>query len=197
MIEVEKNFDLRAGDKERLIEGSKFLHRKIFQDIYYDDKNYRLTKNDYWFRQRQDKWELKVPLNKESISNRLTDQYHELESDDEIVAELNLPKGVDISESIARMGYEPFAKIVTTRESYQKGDFHLDFDEMDFGFTTFEAELMVKSNKEVPLAEKRILNFAVEHGITENKGRGKVIEYLARFKPKHYEALLQVGVIQE
>ncbi len=197
MIEVEKNFDLKEGDKERLIKGAKFLHKKIFQDIYYDNKDFHLTLKDYWFRRRQGKWELKVPLNKESISNRLTDQYHELESEEEIIKELGLKEQSDFLKSVSLAGYEPFAEIVTERETYQKGDFHLDFDEMDFGFATFEAELMVKTQKEVSLAEKRILDFADEHRITKAKGRGKVTEYLARFRPEHYRSLVKVGVVKE
>lgn len=197
MIEVEKNFDLKTGDKERLIQGAKFLRKKTFQDIYYDNKNYDLTTKDYWLRKRDDKWELKVPLNKESINNRLTDQYHELENQEEIIKKLGLQKSPDFSQSVALAGYEPFAEIATIRESYEKGDFHLDFDKMDFGFVTFEAELMVETIGEVSFAEKRILDFAAEHGITETKGRGKVTEYLARFKPKHYKALLQAGVVKD
>ena len=154
-------------------------------------------RKDYWLRKRDNKWELKVPLNKETIDNRLTDQYHELESEKEIAEELGLEECEDFSQSIVLAGYEPFAKIVTDRESYRKGDFHLDFDEMDFDFVTFEAELMVESADDVSRAEKKILDFAVEHGIAETKGRGKVIEYLARFKPEHYEALLRTGVVRD
>lgn len=196
MIEVEKNFDLKTGDRERLIKGAKFLRKLVFQDIYYDNKSYDLTRKDYWFRKRDDKWELKVPLSKESIDNRLTDQYRELESEKEIAKELGLEESPGFSQSVVLAGYEPFAKIVTKRESYQKDNFHLDFDEMDFGFVTFEAELMVESTKDASRAEKRILNFAAEHGITEAKGRGKVIEYLARFSPLHYKALVKAGVIK-
>ena len=90
MIEVEKNFDLRPGDKERLINNAKLLYRKTFTDVYYDNKNYYLTGMDYWLRERNGKFEFKVPLNTGLIKRRVTDQYRELETEDEIAHELKL-----------------------------------------------------------------------------------------------------------
>lgn len=195
MIEVEKNFDLRPGDKERLIEGAKFLKKKTFTDVYYDNDVYNLTGRDYWLRTRDGRFELKVPLNTESIKHRATDQYHELETDAEIVAALKFPATKSLAAALAAAKYKPFATITTTRETYEKDGFHLDFDEMDFGFITFETELMVNEPDEIAEAERRIQEFAKEHGIAGTEGRGKVIEYIARNRPEHYRVLVTKGVI--
>ena len=185
MIEVEKNFDLKAGDKERLIQDAKLISKKSFADIYYDTDDFRLTTKDYWLRQREGKWELKVPFG-EAIQKKATDQYYELEDESEI------RKTIGANWDLIR----PFAKIITTRESYQKGEFHLDFDEMDFGFKTFEAEIMVADEKDVPEAEGKIMAFASEHGIASAPGAGKVIVYIKRNNPVHYQALLKAGVVR-
>jgi predicted adenylyl cyclase CyaB len=195
MIEVERNFDLNSGDKEKLTEGATPLSKKEFEDIYYDNPEFDLTKKDYWLRERSGKWELKVPLNKETIEKRETDQYKEIDIEDEISKTLGLSGG-NLRDILKLDGYEPFAKIVTKRESYQKGDFHLDFDVMDFGYVTFEAELMVETEADIPSAEKQILEFARQHGIPEHKGRGKVTVFLERFSPIHHKELVKAGVIK-
>ena len=43
MIEIEKNFDLKSGDKERIIKDAKFIGRRQFTDVYYDTQDYKLT----------------------------------------------------------------------------------------------------------------------------------------------------------
>ncbi len=196
MIEVEKNFDLRSGDKERLIAGANLVSKKTFTDVYWDSPDYRLTAKDYWLRQRDGKWELKVPMNSERIDKRATDQYRELETEEEIIAELKLAIGSRVHDAVRSAGYAPLATIVTHRETYQKDGFHLDFDEMDFGYTTFEAELMVQNPEEVQGAEKRIMEFARAYDIAATASHGKVIEYLFRYKPEHYSALVKSGVVR-
>lgn len=82
MIEIEKNFDLRHGDKERLIETAKSVSKKSFTDIYYDNTSYDLTSHDFWLRKRDAKFELKAPLNTTGENRETTDRYRELETDD-------------------------------------------------------------------------------------------------------------------
>ncbi|TSC67755.1 MAG: thiamine-triphosphatase-like [Parcubacteria group bacterium Gr01-1014_72] len=198
MIEVEKNFDLRKGDKERLIKGADFIGRKVFTDVYHDTTDFSLTSRDYWLRTRDGRFELKVPLNQEEIGSRRTDQYQELETDGEIISALGLScVGIDLVNALADAGYKQFATIITTRESYRKADFHLDFDETDFGFSTFEVECMVNGPSEVAVAESRILQFAKEHSISNTVGHGKVIEYILRRNPLQYEVLQTHGVVHK
>lgn len=193
MIEVEKNFDLKPGDKERLIRRAEFIGQKSFTDIYFDAADFSLTARDYWLRTRDGKFELKVPLNAESSNRRITDQYDELETEMAIAQKLGFRTN-DLTNELAYRGYKPFAKIVTKRESYKKGNFHLDFDEMEFGFATFEVELMVANPSQIPNAEAEILKFAKAHGISDANARGKVIEYIFRNNPEHYRILKMRGM---
>lgn len=193
MIEVEKNFAVGPEDKKRLTEGATLLAKKVFTDVYYDSPDHALTGNDFWLRTRDGKFELKVPQNTGHIKDRVTDQYEELETDTEIAHTLNLSADIPFAEALRAKDITPFATITTTREQYQKGDFHLDFDEMDFGFTAFEVELMVKTLEGIPAAEKRILEFGAMHHLNPQSA-GKVIEYLRRFSPTHLAFLQSRGV---
>ncbi len=201
---MEKNFDLKPGDKKRLIQGAELQSKKSFTDVYYDNDSCGLTSRDYWLRKRDDRFELKVPLNAKGVDREATDQYHELETDAEIAAALGIAAKAasaataDLTAALAAAGYEPFATIVTKREHYRKGDFNLDFDEVEeLHYATFEPELMVATPEEIPAAEARILAFAKEHGISGSAGHGKVIEYILRNHPAHYEVLKASGVVMD
>lgn len=196
MIEVERNFDLREGEKEKLIEGAKFLGKKEFTDVYFDTKDLKLSLGDHWLRTRDGKWELKVPLNKDKMAaDRKTDQYREIEDENQILLELNLDSD-NLTVSLTDNGYEPIATIKTRRESYQNGEFHLDFDETNFGYDTSEAELLVNDISEIPIAEQKIMEFAETFGLSKEKGRGKLTVYLERFQPEISNILLKAGIIK-
>jgi len=45
---------------------------------------------------------------------------------------------------------------------------------MDFGFSTFEVEIMVSSEQEIPEEEERIMDFAKRFGILGTPARGKL-----------------------
>ncbi len=196
MIEVERNFDLREGEKEKLIEGAKFLGKKEFTDVYFDTNDLKLSLNDHWLRTRDGKWELKVPLNKDKMAvDRKTDQYREIEDEKQILLELNLDLE-NLTASLTDKGYEPIATIKTTRESYQNGEFHLDFDETNFEYDTSEVELLVNDISEIQMAEQKIMDFAESFGLSKEKGRGKLTVYLERFKPEIFEPLVKAGIIK-
>lgn len=197
MIEVEKNFDLKPGDKERLIRGAKLVSEKTFTDVYYDSADYDLTSRDFWLRARDHKFELKVPLNAIGAARRPVDQYRELETDAEIAFELHLSQTIPLARALQDAGYAPCATITTKRESYLKNGFHLDFDKVDaLRYATFEVELMVDAAEAIPDAEKRILDFAREHGIV-TPGRSKINEYLTQYNSAHYAALRAKGIFRD
>jgi len=197
MIEIEKNFDLNPGDKEALLVGATLIRRKSFTDIYYDNASYNLTSRDFWLRTRDGRFELKVPLNETGADRQTTDQYRELEIDQEIADELDLEIKTDLAAAVVEANYKPFATITTKRESWQKGIFHLDFDEVsDMNYTTMEVEIMVADEKQISEAEKLILDFAKQHNIF-NPGHGKVIEYLLKNNPDHHRVLKVSGVIRD
>jgi predicted adenylyl cyclase CyaB len=193
MIEVEKKFILSDDDIGRLTNGAEFLGEKKMKDVYYDTKDFLLTCADKWLRLRGARWELKLPLRTDGGWH---DQYRELETEEEISNELGLDTKKQLEEELARAGYEPFASIITTRKKYKKGDFTIDLDEVDFGYKIGEIELMVNDESDMPGAIEKITNFAKKAGLTMAPVRGKLIEYLRRNSPKHYQALIDAGVIK-
>ena len=195
MIEIEKNFDLRDGEKEKLIDGAVFLVGKQFTDVYYDNRDLEPSLKDYWLRTRDSKWELKVPLNPDKEENRKTDQYRELETEREIIEALGF-SFESLSDELKQKGFEPLATITTKRESYERDGFHIDFDEADFGYSTCEIEYMIEDASQISLAENKIITFAEILGLSNAKGKGKLTVYLERFKKGEYIKLVDAGIIR-
>lgn len=198
MIEVEKKFILNDQDQERLTKDAQFLNERVFTDIYYDTENFSLTSKDKWLRSREGRFELKLPLH--DGVDRLADQYDELENEQQIQEALNLPSSGPLADILADAGYSPFCICKTTRRKYQKGQFIIDLDLVDFQDFTYnigEIELMVNDKSEIEGAIRKILDFAKEQNLTIAPVRGKVIEYIKRIKPNHYQALIQAKVVKE
>lgn len=189
MIEVEKKIALRPGDRARLLTGATFLKEKKLHDIYYDDKNFSWTIKDWWLRKRNDRFELKVPL-VAPVSDDLFDQYHEFEDEESIRRELSLPVQGTFAEDIARANIAPIIDITTTRQEYSYGDFIIDIDSMDFGYELAEIECMVNTQAEVDSAMRAITAFVVDRGLEITQVYGKVLVYLQRFYPEHFQKLM-------
>ncbi|MDP3900622.1 MAG: CYTH domain-containing protein [bacterium] len=197
MIEVEINISPDEDGVKQLIAKSDFIREDILTDIYYDDPQYSLTTHDTWLRSRNNRFELKLPLNRETISLRAVDQYRELETNAEIKKALNLPPKKDLAESLAEANIKPCATIVTTRQVYKHGEFTIDLDVTDFGFSKGEIELLVKTEEEIASTKKKLTDFAAEHHIAYDiSGAGKMPQYLKTHNQKHYNVLVAAGVIK-
>lgn len=198
MIEVEKKFLLTDGESVALTRGVEFLGEKVFADIYYDTADYAFTVKDKWLRERDGRWELKLPLNADG--KRLVDQYDEVENESDIRRVLALPEDGEFRVVLSGAGYEPFCMCKTTRRKYRKNGFIIDLDMVefeDFSYGIGEIELMVHTKEEIDGAVTKIMEFAKAHHLTIAPVRGKVIEYLKRKKPEHYNALVAAGVVRE
>jgi adenylate cyclase class IV len=198
MIEVEKKFILNEQDKERLTKNAQFLNERVFTDIYYDTEIFSLTANDKWLRSREGRFELKLPLHEGA--DRLADQYDELEDEQKIIEALNLPSNRNLTDDLVKAGYSSFCTCKTTRRKYKKEPFIIDLDIVDFQDFTYnigEIELMVNEKLEIESAIERIMDFAKAQNLTIAPVRGKVIEYLKRTKPNHYQALVKAGVVKD
>ena len=198
MIEVEKKFILNEQDKERLTKNAQFLNERVFTDVYYDTEIFSLTSKDKWLRSRDGRFELKLPLH--DGADRLADQYDELEDEQKIREALNLPSNGNLSDDLVKTGYSPFCTCKTTRRKYEKEPFIIDLDIVDFQDFTYnigEIELMVNDKSEIEGAIEKIMTFAKEQNLAIAPVRGKVIEYLKRAKPNHYQALVQAKVVKD
>lgn len=197
MIEVEKKFIPDAEEIKRVVQGAELLEEETHTDVYYDTENYKLTTRVTWLRNREGKFELKVPLNWRPNNHGAIVQFEELEDDDEIRTFLDISsQGNTLEEDLPSNGYKPFATIATTRKKYKKGELFFVIDSTDFDFTILEIELMVNDESEIPGAEKRILEFAEQHGFTVALDTGKVVEWIKRNDSRHYKALKNAGVVR-
>ncbi|MCL5411645.1 MAG: CYTH domain-containing protein [Patescibacteria group bacterium] len=196
MIEVEKKLLLTETETEKLIQGASFLGEKTFTDAYYDNENYDLTRNDLWLRTRDGRFELKVPLNEgKSAHERILDRYREFETDEEIRKELGITGRQTLEQDLRAQGYFPFSTIMTNRKKYKQGNFGIDLDVMDFGYKVVEIELMVEDDSQMEKAAEEIMDFAKENGFEIPSVGGKVVEFLSRYSPKHYQVLVESGVV--
>ncbi|MDO8602108.1 MAG: CYTH domain-containing protein [bacterium] len=198
MIEVERKFSLTEEQKAKLLDGAVFKGEKVITDCYYDSADFSLTTKDQWLRLRNDEFELKVPVG-DNVS-RGTDYYNELVTESEIRNFLKLPESGSLESDFKNAGYEPFCICKTTRQKFTKDGFMIDIDSVNYpegtGYALAEIELMVEENR-VDEANKLILDFAKKFGLNLNPVRGKVIEYLRLYKPKHYTALDEAGVLRQ
>jgi thiamine-triphosphatase len=189
MIEIEKKFKLTSKEIEHLVSEGTLLGEKQITDTYYDNAMYDLTRGDMWLRERNGQFELKLPLGGKN-SNIQT--YNELEDDDSIRKALNLTSNQPLADALKAAGYTPFCTCNTTRTKYKIGEFGLDVDVANFGDFTYELaeiELMAEDKEAIPEAENKILEFAKSHNLSTGEIRGKILEYLARKNPEHFEAL--------
>ncbi|XP_066483243.1 thiamine-triphosphatase [Tiliqua scincoides] len=104
----------------------------------------------------------------------------------------------DVAKAVEELGLEEFASFVTRRRKYHLGDLSVDLDEADFGYAVGELEAVVGQEEDVPEALKRIQKLGCQLGFDE-KARipGKMSAYLHKFRPAHYDALLQARRLQK
>jgi len=198
MIEVEKKFIISEQHKKRLTKDAEFLSERIFTDIYYDTEEFSLTSQDKWLRSREGIFELKLSLH--NGVERLADQYDEIKDEQKIRQILNLPPNKNLADDLIKAGYLPFCTCKTTRRKYKKEPFIIDLDTVDFQDFTYhigEIELMVRDKSEIEDAIEKIMDFAKAQNLTVAPVRGKIVEYLKRAKPNHYQALVKKKVVTD
>jgi hypothetical protein len=65
---------------------------------------------------------------------------------------------------------------------------------VDFGFNVAEIELMIADQSGAQRALEKILAFAALHGLYDTPIGGKIMEYIRRHRPEHYQALVAAGI---
>jgi adenylate cyclase class IV len=116
MIEVEKKFKLNKNQLARIEKLAKFVSRKTFTDIYFDDEKFSLTSRDVWLRKRGKTFELKIPLGFPGAGKRVN-IYREIINEENIIRALKLKKySSNFISNLKRNGYRDFCKIETIRK---------------------------------------------------------------------------------
>jgi len=197
MIEVEKNFVADEEATARVTEGATFLGERILSDVYFDTVDYRLSRKDWWLRARNGKMELKVPINDDRSG--WADRYEELEDEWEIRNRLGFSDGKTLDDQLKKNGFEILYDFITTRNTWKKGVFTIDADSVifpSFTYQTVEIEVLVDDVPEIKIAEEQIKAFAAELGLLVATDGGKMVVYLKREKPDHYQILVKNDVIR-
>ena len=197
MVEVEVKFKLTEAEQQKLIENAQFIEEYEFTDVYYDTSDYALSTNDIWLRTRNGKYILKMPL--PTTSHILKEQKNspkkEIEDLNEIATALKLGlKYPLIEENLFEAGIIPLYEFRNIRKKYTKEGFIIDFDTAifeDFIYQTCEIELIVDNENEIESAIKKIELFAKKHDIAIAHVEGRLIEYIRRKNPEHYQKLMK------
>lgn len=193
MIEVEKKFTPTAEQQEALLEGAEFVSKKTMHDRYYD-RGYELSVKSFWLRNRDGRWELKVPMREMNGKRNSVELYDELEDDASIITKLDLPLSELTDEAMAKEGYVPYAEYQTTRETYTKEGFTITIDSTSFGYDQCEIELLIEDAGKAEAAADRIIVFATEQGLDTGFTLGKVEMYLKGHDMDRYLAMQEAGV---
>jgi thiamine-triphosphatase len=197
MIEVEKKFSLTEDQLKKIEKLAKFVSKKTFTDVYFDDANYSLTKKDWWLRQRDDKFELKIPIGL-SAERRKLNVYDEITETNKIAEKIGVQKNkTDFILELKKNNLLPFCKLTTTRTKYTLDGFIIDIDEMDFGYSLCEIEKIAESESEIEKVTEEIFEFAKFLGLEIKSVPGKGKEYLWRNNRTHYDALVASGTFHK
>ena len=86
MIEVEKKCLATPQFLDFLKHNAIHLGERVLEDIYFDFEDLKLVQNDIWLRQRNGKYELKIPMSDHIKS----DVYEEIEDETQILERLNI-----------------------------------------------------------------------------------------------------------
>lgn len=178
MIEVEKKFQPTEEELLQLLEGSEFLGEKLLHDVYYDYPDYRLFKKDIRFRNRNGSYELKIGQ-KSGVAE-------EIEYEDEIKKYFNIE--LSLHDFIGQCMI-PFIDYSTKRKKYVKGDFSIDIDELSYGYSLVEIELLIDDESQIEEAEQKIIQFAKSFNIEPVGSLAKRNMYLKLVKPELYKEL--------
>ncbi|XP_012589521.1 PREDICTED: thiamine-triphosphatase [Condylura cristata] len=208
MIEVERKFVPGPDTEERLQElGGILEHRITFRDIYYDTPELSLMRADHWLRQREGSgWEFKCPGAGGSLGSHT--EYVEVTAEPAIVSQLCEVLGTEIlgaggvADVLGPLGLQEVASFVTKRSAWklvlpgadeEEPALKVDVDTADFGYAVGEVEALVHREAEVPAALEKIHRLSGMLGVpAQEKAPAKLIMYLQRFRPQHYQRLLEV-----
>ena len=69
-------------------------------------------------------------------------------------------------------------------------------DSIDYGYNVAEIELMVETDEEAIKAKERIMAIATSLNLEVKIVRGKLTEYMFRFRPEHHKTLLDAGILK-
>ncbi|ETO31769.1 thiamine triphosphatase [Reticulomyxa filosa] len=186
------------------------------------NKNMELMRNEYWLRQRNSQWQLKVAVkshNRNEASSNLY-RYQEFENlraiyekVDELLHAGKKARKLDESKTepdlqlekwlVEDCGLRPVSEFVTTRTRYVWKDvFHIEFDKSDFGYNVLEIECVLKPNTDqqsVAQASKELDTICQELGTIPSQSSPavtytKLQMHLWKFQPLIHDSLVKHNI---
>lgn len=208
--EIERKFKPTAQIIAKISQlGSGHPNKTSFIDRYFDRDDFILSRQDMWLRKRNDQMELKAH-NKVGLaaSSALVgiDCYTEVRDVPSITSLIRQASMGTIHE-ISTL--TPFAEIATHRSRFHLdltgNRFFVDIDYCDF-FTSVGTsaspsgsysigEIEIDTLKEGFDGTQAIEEAFRELNINPQPVRGKVLEFLFRYHPNHYQALISSGLV--
>ncbi len=179
MIEVEKKFQPTEEQLAAFLKDCTFVKEVKLHDLYYDYPDYRLWKKQIFLRNRNNGYELKVRV-------KNTEAYEEIEDEEGIKKHLQI--NVPLSEFIEQ-NFIKAMEFKTIRKKYQKDQFNIDVDELDFGYKCIEIEILVEDESQIAEANENIQKLVEGYGFYLRKAPPKRGEYFRLKKPELYKEL--------
>lgn len=90
-----------------------------------------------------------------------------------------------------------FATIVSTRSSFRLGNYRVDVDSTDFGYTVAEIEVEKWRFQTAEEELAALLETVQSLGFKSGGIRGKIIEYIRTQRPDHWQRLIESEVISD
>lgn len=182
MIEVEKKFQPTKKQLVALLADAKFVGEIVIHDVYYDYPDHRLFNNYAYLRNRNGEFELKV-------GNAAGDDeggtaYQEINKGEDIRKFFNTDKSI---QEFIKENLEEVINFKTSRLKYKKGNLSIDIDDLDFGYSCVEIELLVADESQIKKAKDEILKLVTNYGIEVKKLTSKRKEYFRLKKPELYK----------
>ena len=172
MIEVEKKFQPTEEQLAGLLKDSEFIGEVVNNDILYDFSDYRLLQEDIRIRNRNGKFELKIPRGKSGDE--------EIDNEEEIKKYFGTE---EILKDFIAKNLLVLMKVVTHRKKYKKGGFAIDVDSLDFGYKVCEIELLVENEDQIEVASDKILDLAKKYNFQVKNLPTKREMFLKLFRP--------------
>ena len=179
-----------------------------FTDAYWDNAGCTLTRRDTWLRQREGKWEIKIPLgdpgDRSGASGGERTVFREVEGEAAVRAALEslldggaLAGAGDLEATLRAAAFAPFVTFGTKRSKFRVGECAIDADVASFGHSVVEVEVMCESEAAVPEAEAAIARVAGELQLVplQNTG-GKLETCIRREAPAVLAALVEEGILK-
>lgn len=190
MIEVEKKFALSEENIKKIEDTAEFVKEITNHDIYYDTKDYKLSKEDKWFRNRDGRFEIKIPIkNKNARRINIYKEVTDLEKISEYIGLKKLSEDEDFEKNLKLNGFQVLLDIKTLRKRFKIEGAIIDVDKTDYGYNVCEIEKMIESEDEVEKVTEEIFNLARSLGLEIKHVRGKGLEYFYRFNKKLYKII--------